>query len=158
MMSEKEIVERIRHYGSYKDLGEGRKRVLTREIDFPMDERAEHVLIGGCLLPELMPGVFRDLRSLLGLLKVDYTMLSKENCCGWVPLLQPAVRAKDDQRVARVKEISKNFIFENFKKADELGARSIVIFCSGCYTSLNKALGHEYETKMLPQFVLEALQ
>ena len=72
------VVENIRQYGVYKDSGEGRRRVLTQNVGFKMNEKAEYVIIGGCLQPESMPHVFRALKIVFEHLKVDYTFLSKE--------------------------------------------------------------------------------
>jgi len=126
------LVENIRAYGAYKDSGEGRRKVLVDDIGFKVDEKAEYVIIGGCLQPEGMPHVFRALKNLLDHLQVDYTMLSKEYCCGWVPLQQPAVIAKNEEDIAKAKELAEGFILENFKQAEALGARSIALFCAAC--------------------------
>jgi Fe-S oxidoreductase len=72
--------------------------------------------------------------------RIDYTLLSKEYCCGY-PLVQPAAAAKNDDEIARAKELSREFIYGNFKQAKELGAKSIVLFCAGCepnYADLQK--------------------
>ncbi|OPX40424.1 MAG: hypothetical protein B1H11_00015 [Desulfobacteraceae bacterium 4484_190.1] len=55
-------------------------------------------------------------------------MLSKEYCCGWVPLGQPAVMAKSEEDIARAKEIAEEFILGNFRQAEALGAKSIRFF------------------------------
>jgi Fe-S oxidoreductase len=49
-----------------------------------------------------------------------------------MPLGQPAVREKNDKDIASAKSISREFIAQNYKRAKELGARSIVLFCSAC--------------------------
>jgi Fe-S oxidoreductase len=97
-----------------------------------MDEKANYVLIGGCLLPEAMPHVFKGLKEIIEKLKIDYTMLSTEYCCGWGPLGQPAVRAKNEKEITKAKEIGRDFILRNFNQAKDLGAKSIVLFCSAC--------------------------
>ena len=77
-MVDKKLVESIRAYGTFRDTGQGRRRVLADDIGFKMDEKAEYVLVGGCLQPEDMPHVFRALKSILDRLQVNYTTLSKE--------------------------------------------------------------------------------
>lgn len=131
MINEK-LVENIRKHGIFKESGEGRLKVLADDSGFRMDERAEYVLIGGCHQPEDMPHVFKALKNLLDHLQIDYTMLSKEYCCGWVPLTQPAVIARNDDEIARAKELAEGFVLGNFRQAESLGARSIALFCSAC--------------------------
>jgi Fe-S oxidoreductase len=133
MINEK-IVENIRRYGVYKDSGEGRYKVLANDIGFNMDQKAEYVVIGGCLQPENRPHVFRALKGIFEHFKVDYTFLSKEYCCGYVPFGEPEV-AKDEEEIAKFKELARGFIMENFRQAEALGAKSIVLFCAGCEPS-----------------------
>ncbi|HEX76249.1 MAG TPA: (Fe-S)-binding protein [Dehalococcoidia bacterium] len=131
-MIDDKLVDNIRAYGTYKDSGEGRRRVLVENIGFRIGERAEHVIITGCIQPEGMPHVFRALKDLLDYFQVDYTLLSKEYCCSWVPLGQPAVMAKNEEDITKAKELSRDFILENFRQAEALGAKSIVLFCAAC--------------------------
>jgi len=131
-MIKEKLVENIRLYGTYKDSGEGRRKILT-DMGFKMDQKeAEYVLIGGCLQPEGMPHVFSAMRNLLEHLQVDYTMLSKEYCCGWVPFGQPAVMTKNEDDIAISKKLARDFIIENFRQAEALGAKFIALFCAAC--------------------------
>jgi len=131
MLSEK-LIKNIRENGIFKESGEGRRKILADDIGFRMDEKSEYVLIGGCHQPEDHPHVFAAIKKLLDHLQVDYTMLTTEYCCGWVPLAQPAVMAKDDDDLAQAKKLAEEFVISNFKQAEALGARSIVLFCSAC--------------------------
>jgi Fe-S oxidoreductase len=79
-----------------------------------------------------MPHVFSALKNFLDRSQVDYTFLSREICCGWMPLGQPAVMSKNEEDIARSKELAKDFIQENFKQAKDLGAKSVVLFCAAC--------------------------
>lgn len=133
MINEK-MVENIRRYGAYRDSGEGRYKVLASDLGFNMDQKAEYVIIGGCLQPENRPHVFRALKYIFEHFKVDYTFLSKEYCCGYVPFGQPEA-AKDEEGIAEFKELARGFIVENFRQAEALGAKSIVFFCTGCEPS-----------------------
>ena len=134
MINEK-ILENIRRYGVCEDSGEARYKVLVEDIGFKMDQKAEYVVIGGCFQPECMPDVFRALKDIFEHLKMDYTFLSREYCCGWVPLGQPAVMAKNEEDIAKFKELSQSFVVENFRQAEALGAKSIVLFCAACEPS-----------------------
>jgi Fe-S oxidoreductase len=131
-MIDQEQVENIRRYGAFKDSGESRLKILRDDIGFRMDQKAEYVIIGGCIQPEMMPEVLGSFKNLLENLKINYTMLSKEYCCGWMPIGQMAVMAKNEEDIGKYKELSKGFILENFRQAETLGAKSIVLFCSAC--------------------------
>ena len=133
MINEK-LIENIRQYGTYKDDGSGKRRVLD-EIGYPVGENADYAIIMGCVQPESMPHVLRDLKVLLDYLGVSYTLLPKEYCCGWLAIGQPAVMAKNEADIAGYREISREFINENFKQAKELGVKSIVLFCAACEPS-----------------------
>jgi Fe-S oxidoreductase len=131
-MLDYKAIEKIKNYGAYKDTGEGRIKVLRDDIGYRMDEKADYVIIGGCLLPEAMPHAFKALKEIMEKLKISYAMLSTEYCCGWAPLGQPAVMAKNEEDIGRAREIARDFILKNFKQAEELGAHSIAIFCAAC--------------------------
>jgi Fe-S oxidoreductase len=131
MIDEKSI-ENIRKYGVALGTGERKRQILIEEVGFPVGIKAENVIIAGCFQAEGMPHVFHAFKNLLDHFKIDYTLLDKEYCCGWMPIGQPAVIAKNEEDIARFKEISTEFIVENFKRAKELGARSIVLFCGAC--------------------------
>jgi Fe-S oxidoreductase len=131
MIDEKSI-ENIRKYGVAVGTGERKRQILVDEVGFPIGKKAENVIIAGCFQPEGMPHVFQAFKNLLDYFKIDYTLLDKEYCCGWMPLGQPAVIAKNEEDIASFKEISKEFLVENFRQAKELGAKSIVLFCGAC--------------------------
>jgi Fe-S oxidoreductase len=133
MINEK-IVENIRRYGVYEDSGEHRYKVLAEDIGFNMDQKAEYVVIGGCLQPQSIPHVFRALKDIFEHFKVDYTFLSKEYCCGYVPLGDPGI-AKNEEQIAEFKKLARSFIIGNIRQADALGAKSIVTFCAACEPS-----------------------
>ncbi len=130
-MIDQNLIENIKRYGSFKDTGEGRIKII-KDIGFRMDQKAEYAVISGCVQPEAMPQAFKALYNLLENLKIDYTLLSKEFCCGWLPMGQTAVITKNDPDIVQFREISRGFIAENFRQAETLGVQSIVLFCSAC--------------------------
>ncbi len=131
-MIEEKAINNIREHGHAVGTGERKKQILLEEIGFPAGKKAENVIIAGCFQAEGMPQAFRAFKNVLDRLKVDYTLLQKEYCCGWMSLGQPAVFAKNEEDIARFKELSREFVLENFKQARELGAKSIVLFCGAC--------------------------
>lgn len=133
MINEK-AASHIRSDGMYNVRLEERQRILEGD-GFRMETPAEYVLIGGCALPAATPELRQALMGLLGHLEIDYTMLAKEYCCGWMPIGQPAVMARDETDIAASKELAEGFIRQNFRQAEALGARSIVLFCAACEPS-----------------------
>lgn len=133
-MIDEKLVENIRTFGVFRDDGEGRRRVLE-DVGFRVGERAKYAIILGCFQPEAMPDVLRDLKALLEHLRVGYTLLPKEYCCGWMAFGQPAVMARNEDDIARYKELSREFVLENFKQAEALGVKSIALFCAACEPS-----------------------
>jgi Fe-S oxidoreductase len=130
MVNEK-AVEHIKKYGTSHETGEQKRKILE-EIGFPVGKKSEYVVIAGCYQPVGMPHVLKALKNVLDRLNVSYTLLEKEYCCGWMPIGQPAVMAKNDEDIAKFKEISRDFIVENFKQAKALGAKAIALFCGAC--------------------------
>ena len=131
-MIEEKAIENIRTYGVAMGTGERKRQILVDEIGFPIGKKAEYAIIAGCYQPEGMPHVFRVSRQLLDRFNVSYTLLDKEYCCGWLAFGQAAVITKNEADIAKFKEVSREFILENFKQAKQLGARSIVLFCGAC--------------------------
>lgn len=118
-MVDEKSVENIRKYGIAVGTGERKRQILVEEIGFHTGKRAENVIITGCFQPEGMPHVFHAFKKVLDHFKIDYTLLNKEYCCGWTPIGQPAVIAKNEEDIARFKEFSKEFLVENFRQAKE---------------------------------------
>ena len=130
MISEK-AVEHIESYGSCQDDGVERKQILA-EMDFPVGQKAEYVIIAGCFHAQNMSQAMKALKNVLDHFKVSYTLLEKEYCCGWMTIGQPAVMSKNEEDIAQYRKLSKDFVVQNFKQAKELGARSIALYCGAC--------------------------
>jgi Fe-S oxidoreductase len=131
-MIDEKRVENIRTYGVHHNTGAQRARILFEDLGLAKDRKAEYVILSGCHPPETLPRAFRALKGLFDRLRISYTFLSRETCCGWMPLGQPAVMAKNEAAIARAKDLAQGFIGENFKQAEALGAKSIVLFCAAC--------------------------
>ena len=63
-MIDQKLVDNIRAYGTYKASWEGKQKVLE-DIGFRIGEKAEYVIITGCVQPEGMSQAFRALKELL---------------------------------------------------------------------------------------------
>ncbi len=134
-MIDEGAVAHIREHGTCRGTGEEKREILQGGMGFRVGERAEYVLITGCYHYDGMPHVLKALKGLIDRLNIECTLLEKEYCCGWMPLGQPAVMAKNEEDIARAKELSREFIRENFRQAESLGAKSIVLFCAACEPS-----------------------
>ena len=127
MINEKAI-ENIRTYGVYQDSGAGRYKVLFEDLGLNADKKAEYLIIAGCVQPEGMPNVFSALKNIFEQLHISYTFLSKEFCCGWMPLGQPAVMAKNEEDIAKSKEIAKGVWADVIGKLEARGKPAQKIF------------------------------
>jgi Fe-S oxidoreductase len=118
-------------YGVYHARGEERNKNLFEDIGCPADKKAEYVLLSGCMPPLDTPSIFSALKNFLDHYGVSYTFLSKEYCCGWLPLVQPAVMAKkDEDSIKQLKGVAEEFLKENINHAKKLRAKAIVTICA----------------------------
>ena len=131
-MEDREIIDNIETYGVFKGSGEDRYKLLTEEMGFKVGEKADYVLLTGCQLPATIPEALRALKEILSYLQVNYTLLAKEYCCGYFPLVTPALKSRDTERLDSIMELAHSWVFRNIKQAEALGAKSIVTFCTGC--------------------------
>ena len=130
-MIEQKVITNIRTHGTFKKSAQGKNKILLDELGFNVDKKAEYAFIAGCGYPELIPNVFKAIKEFFIFYKVDYTLLSKEYCCGY-PVSRPAVISKDEATISEAKSYSSEFIVENFRQAETMGAKSVVLFCAGC--------------------------
>ena len=133
-MIDEKLIDNVREHGTYSADWQGKAKVLA-DIGFPTGGKADYAIIMGCAQPEAIPKVIGSLKVLLDRLQISYTVLSKEFCCGWLPFGQPAVMAKNEEDIARSKELSREFVIGNFRQAEALGAKAIVLFCAACEPS-----------------------
>lgn len=140
------VIENIRKNGVYHTRGPERKRNLFKDIECPADKKADYVLLSGCNPPVDNPWIFRSLKNFLEYYGVSYTFLSQEYCCGWIPLMQPASIAKDEEKIKKLKPVAEEFAWENIKQAKKLGAKTVVTICAPCepnYQNLKDTAGLE---------------
>ncbi|MGO9021636.1 MAG: heterodisulfide reductase-related iron-sulfur binding cluster [Syntrophobacteraceae bacterium] len=133
-MIDEKLIDNVREHGTYRADWQGKAKVLA-DIGFPTGGKADYAIIMGCAQPEAMPKAIGSLKVLLDRLQISYTVLGKEFCCGWLPFGQPAVMAKNEEDIARSKELSREFLVGNFRQAEALGAKAIVLFCAACEPS-----------------------
>ena len=126
------VIDHIWAYGVHHDTGTGRAQILFDDLGLVRDQEAEYIILSGCHQPQGMPQALQALKELLDRYQVSYSFLSKEYCCGWMPLGQPAVMAKNEADIARSQELAQTFLQENAKQAQNLGAKTLVLFCAAC--------------------------
>ncbi len=133
-MIDEKLIDNVREHGTYSADWQGKEKILS-DIGFPKGGKADYAIIMGCAQPEAMPKAIGSLKVLLDRLQISYTVLDKEFCCGWLPFGQPAVMVKNEEDIARSKELSREFVVGNFRQAEALGAKAIVLFCAACEPS-----------------------
>jgi Fe-S oxidoreductase len=116
---------------------EDRNRRLQRECGFRMGETAEYALIAGCFSPYLEPADMKAFRSLLDHFGVDYTLLSKEYCCGDLFHLH-ALAQKQEGDLEQADDLAREFLDQNLAQARELGASKVLAYCAGCDMVFNR--------------------
>lgn len=147
------MVQLINQKGSALDLGD--RMTVLAEYSLPTDKNAENVIISGCLVMFMFPGILRTFAGFLERAGVPFTFLSKEYCCGNY-LYRPAVKARDEQALEECRQYSREFIGRNIARAKELGAKRIIIFCSPCYP-IYKLLYPEEKIIFYPEAIYESI-
>ena len=149
-----ETVNTIRSTGNTSEHLPDRIEVLTT-YQLPFDRKADNVIVTGCQILGFLPQTLKSLTRILDKANISYTFLSKEYCCG-NNLYRPAIKAKDEAAMAECRELSRKFVDLNIKKARELGAKRLVIFCSPCYPIYKHAFPDE-DIVFYPQAIYEAM-
>jgi hypothetical protein len=149
------MVETIRETGNAMPGMPPREKVLEKH-GLAYDREAENVIVTGCQILHLLPGVLSTLARVLERGGVSYTFLSREYCCGNY-LYRPAIKARDDEALARCRELSREFVALNLERARELGAKRLVVFCSPCYPIYRHAFPGE-DIVFYPRALAESLE
>jgi hypothetical protein len=136
-----DTVERIRISGVTSESISDRVSILE-QYSLRHDIPADNVIISGCMVIGMLPHVVASLASILDRFRVSYTFLSKEYCCGNY-LYRPPIQVRNEDALSECRELSKEFIGNNIRQAQHLGARRLVIFCSPCYPIYKHAFPEE---------------
>ena len=151
------ILDNIKCYGSAHGTGKARHKLLAEDIGFKIGQKADYVFITSCHFPTRLPDTFQALKEIFHHFQIDYTLLPEEYCCGSEPLLPPAIRSRDAERLNSTMATCQNLVLKNIKQAETLGAKYIVIFCTGCdliYTSLKSRINQEviFYTELIDRY------
>lgn len=136
-----EKVERIRKTGATFPNAPDRAEIL-KQHGLPFDVEAENAVITGCQILPGLPHILASLSRFFSNAGLSHTFLSEEFCCG-NEVYRPAIKAKDEDALKQCRELSYEFVSRNLKRAKELGAKRLIIFCSPCYPIYKSSLPDE---------------
>lgn len=134
----KEALKKIERLGSSLDHYEQRDRLLKVGLAANIDKNADYVIITGCRPPFALA----PLESFIDLLvhfDINYTLLSREVCCGSAMLECTFRRGFRDGRKRRIYEsFAQQCLSKNLDQARALGARAVITICAGCNAMWNR--------------------
>ncbi len=148
-----EQIEWIECYGNHAASPALRSGTLAAlGFDKPK-ESAQICLIFGCYRPFTTPVLMGAYLQLLTHLKIDYTYLEQEYCCG-APLSMLATQEQTDGML----DTGEMFMERNLEAARLKGASTLAYCCAGCANAANHVfqesdLRHIY----LPELIIESL-
>ncbi len=135
-----EQIEDIDRYGGHGCVSTLRNATLAAHGIPKAKEHAANCVIFGCYRPFNTPFFLRDCVRLLELLKIDYTYLDREYCCG-----APLLMAADDTRYQAARDAAKSFIGRNLEAARQKGAQLTAYGCNACAHAARDAFPQEAE-------------
>lgn len=118
--SQKGFAEHVKKLGNpYGEPGERNSWIENKES---VDKKGQkYFYFVGCTTGYRMPGIARATSKILGRFGDDFTVSSKELCCG-SPLL----------RTGQVSDV-RRLVEENIREIKDSGATEVVFSCAGCY-------------------------
>jgi Fe-S oxidoreductase len=149
------MVESIHSTGCFTKNGDKKRIEHLKEYNLPFDEKAENVIITGCLNVFSLMDSIKSLANIFDHYGVSYTFLSKEFCCGNY-LYRPAIKVRDQETLKKCQEISKEFVGKNLEYSKQLGANCIILFCPPCYPVYKYAFPEE-NIKFYPEALNEVM-
>jgi len=102
-------------------------------------EKADYVYFVGCMNSYRYHETAKNAFSILG--QFGATLLPDEQCCG-SPLLRMGFDARE-------------LIEENSRQIREIGARTVITGCAGCYTTLKNSYGNKFQVLSVPEFLAQ---
>jgi len=104
-----------------------------------LKEKAEYVYFVGCM--NSYRNTETAARTFALLSRFGATLLPAEQCCG-----SPLLRTGFDAR---------RFMDENSRQIEEIGAGTVITGCAGCYTTLKKNYGRQFQVVSVSEFLAE---
>lgn len=114
-----------------------RSRQLHETCGFRSVSEARYALVASCFNPYLESTDMTAFRHLLDYFHVDYSLLPREYCCG-DPFYLHAIDEKHKGDLDVADELAREFLQQNMKQAQELGADKLLVYCAGCDLVFNR--------------------
>ena len=128
-----------RIYGSGNTFGERTRRLAWLSDRSRLESKSDYVYFVGCMNSYRYTETAMNSFALLS--KFGVTMLPDEQCCG-SPLLRIGFSA------ARL-------VDANVRQMKQIGARTIITGCAGCYTTLKNSYPADIRVQSIPEFLAE---
>jgi fumarate reductase (CoM/CoB) subunit B len=126
-------------FESGNTFGDPRDRLAWLPNRRLLNKKAEYVYFVGCM------NSYRNLataaRTFAILSRFGATLLPAEQCCG-----SPLIRTGFD---------AARFVDENSRQIEEIGAKTVITGCAGCYTTLKKNYAKQFEVVSVSEFLAE---
>jgi len=126
-------------FESGNTFGDPRDRLSWLQDRTILKEKAEYVYFVGCM--NSYRNTETAARTFALLSRFGATLLPAEQCCG-----SPLLRTGFDAR---------RFVDENSRQIEEIEARTVITGCAGCYTTLKKNYGRQFQVVSVSQFLAE---
>lgn len=138
-MQNDKAIARIREGGIIQgpDHVKDRLSQLQETCGFRLAHKAEYALIASCFNSYLEPADMTAFRKLLDHFQVNYSLLSKEYCCG-DPFYLHAIDEKHDGDLEQADNLAREFFEQNIKQTRQLGADKLLVYCAGCDLVFNR--------------------
>lgn len=144
----REFADRIEKCGNpYGEHPE--KRLAWKPVSLDLPRKSRVLYFVGCTSSFRLPEIARSTVRLLRSAKIDFTMIPQEICCGSI-MLRTGMRA-----------VAKKIAERNLKMIEEVGARTVVFSCPGCYETFVKDYPYllekhlDYDFKHISEYLVE---
>ncbi|MGB3944828.1 MAG: (Fe-S)-binding protein [Methanothrix sp.] len=141
IMTESQAGFRSKVAESGNTFGEAGERLGWLSDREGFQDRAESVYFVGCLdsyrYPEVAAKTFRILKQF------GVALLPEERCCG-----SPLIRTGSSAEMV---------MGENLRQIRDMGAKTVVTGCAGCYSTLKRYYPPEFEVVSVPEFLARRL-
>ncbi len=126
-------------FESGNTFGDPRDRLAWLQDRRLLKKKAEYVYFVGCMNSYRYTKTAERTYAILS--RFGATLLPGEQCCG-SPLLRTGFDAA-------------RFVDENSRQIEEIGAKTVITGCAGCYTTLKKNYAKQFEVVSVSEFLAE---
>jgi len=126
-------------FESGNTFGDPRDRLAWLQNRRLLKKKAEYVYFVGCMNSYRNPATAARTFAILS--RFGATLLPAEQCCG-----SPLIRTGFD---------AARFVDENSRQIEEIGAKTVITGCAGCYTTLKKNYAKQFEVVSVSEFLAE---